>query len=339
MGVTINTEGFINPEKVYTYEEIVKSFPLSDFNLYTEKDLISFLKEIEVSLEKSMDGSGKEELLGRILEMKVLHTEDGKKLYCEPIEKGLSDNPEFDKDVERELKDKWESIVKDSERYQRYRDEGLSHEEAYDKVAKDNDFYKEQYHKLAKEKGIEKGYFSEKERKKLAKEGEAMPNGSFPIEDVEDLENAIHLWGRAKDPEAAKKWIIKRAKEMGETDRLPKDWDIEKGSVSASESGTRHFDGITGSTHSSYHMEKSEDEDDDWDDEDVEKGKKAQLGEIREWNGKKYRKEASGWVPVKEEGEKQGKDYKVGDIRTHHGIDFERTENGWRVYTGSKEKE
>jgi len=31
----------------------------------------------------------------------------------------------------------------------------------------------------------------------------------------------------------------------------------------------------------------------------IEKGKKANIGEIREWSGQKFRKEASGWVPVK----------------------------------------
>jgi hypothetical protein len=34
--------------------------------------------------------------------------------------------------------------------------------------------------------------------------------------------------------------------------------------------------------------------------EDIKKAKRAQLGEIREWSGVKMRKEASGWVPVKE---------------------------------------
>lgn len=33
----------------------------------------------------------------------------------------------------------------------------------------------------------------------------------------------------------------------------------------------------------------------------VKGGKRAQVGEIREWSGKKYRKESQGWVPVKEE--------------------------------------
>ena len=66
--------------------------------------------------------------------------------------------------------------------------------------------------------------FSEEEREKLAKEGDAMKDGSFPIENEEDLKNAIKAHGRAKDVEAAKKWIIKRAKELNLEDLIPEEW-------------------------------------------------------------------------------------------------------------------
>jgi len=66
--------------------------------------------------------------------------------------------------------------------------------------------------------------FSDEERQKLADEGKAMKDGSFPIETEQDLKNAIKAHGRASDPEEAKKWIIKRAKEMGKADILPEDW-------------------------------------------------------------------------------------------------------------------
>jgi len=38
--------------------------------------------------------------------------------------------------------------------------------------------------------------------------------------------------------------------------------------------------------------------------DEIIKGKRAQMGEVREWGGIKMRKEANGWVPVKEGGEK-----------------------------------
>lgn len=74
---------------------------------------------------------------------------------------------------------------------------------------------------------IFKADFSEKERKKLAKKKEAMPDGSFPIRNTSDLKNAIQAVGRAKDPDKAKAWIKKRAKTLGKEDLLPDTWKAE----------------------------------------------------------------------------------------------------------------
>lgn len=71
---------------------------------------------------------------------------------------------------------------------------------------------------------FEKADFTEKERKKLAKKKEAMPDGSFPIRNTSDLKNAIQAVGRAKDPTKAKAWIKKRAKALGKEDLLPDTW-------------------------------------------------------------------------------------------------------------------
>jgi phage I-like protein len=66
--------------------------------------------------------------------------------------------------------------------------------------------------------------FTAEERRQAAAEGEAMPDGSFPIKDRNDLENAIHDYGRAADKEAAQKHIIARARALGLMDLLPADW-------------------------------------------------------------------------------------------------------------------
>lgn len=71
---------------------------------------------------------------------------------------------------------------------------------------------------------IMKRNFSDEERQHLADTGAAMPDGSFPIANEQDLKNAIHAIGRAKDPEAAKKHIISRAKSLGKTELLPDGW-------------------------------------------------------------------------------------------------------------------
>jgi len=63
-----------------------------------------------------------------------------------------------------------------------------------------------------------------KERKELAREGEALPDGSFPIANVQDLKNAIRAVGRAKDPAAAKAHIKRRAKALGQSKLIPDTW-------------------------------------------------------------------------------------------------------------------
>lgn len=72
--------------------------------------------------------------------------------------------------------------------------------------------------------GIRKREFSDKERKRLAGTGAAMPGGGYPIEDEEDLKNAIRAIGRAKNPEKTKAHIRSRAKSLGLTDLIPDTW-------------------------------------------------------------------------------------------------------------------
>ena len=66
--------------------------------------------------------------------------------------------------------------------------------------------------------------FNTAERKSLAKQGEAEPGGSFPIRNGSDLANAIHAYGRAKNPAETKAWIIRRAKELGLSSKIPLTW-------------------------------------------------------------------------------------------------------------------
>jgi uncharacterized membrane protein YkoI len=66
--------------------------------------------------------------------------------------------------------------------------------------------------------------FSEDARNQMAKEGSALPDGSFPIANASDLKNAISAFGRASDKEAAKKHIMKRAKALGQEAMIPDNW-------------------------------------------------------------------------------------------------------------------
>lgn len=66
--------------------------------------------------------------------------------------------------------------------------------------------------------------FSTDQRKKMAKDGSAMPDGSFPIKNEGDLHNAIRLAGNAKNPDAARAHIKARAKALGLSKLIPDTW-------------------------------------------------------------------------------------------------------------------
>jgi hypothetical protein len=66
--------------------------------------------------------------------------------------------------------------------------------------------------------------FSGDQRKKFAKEGKAKSDGSFPIENEADVKKAIRAVGRAKDVDAARGHIIKKARARGLTKLLPNRW-------------------------------------------------------------------------------------------------------------------
>jgi len=76
---------------------------------------------------------------------------------------------------------------------------------------------------------LEKREFSSDERKSAAKQGQALPDGSFPIKSVSDLHNAVRAYGRAKNKAAAKAHIIKRAKALGAMDAIPDAWKKDNG--------------------------------------------------------------------------------------------------------------
>ena len=62
--------------------------------------------------------------------------------------------------------------------------------------------------------------YSMEERRAMAEKGEALPDGSFPIANGDDLKAAMQSIGRAKDPEKAKAHIRRRAKALKLTDML-----------------------------------------------------------------------------------------------------------------------
>ena len=76
------------------------------------------------------------------------------------------------------------------------------------------------------EQGLTAAGPSEEVRQKLAKSGEALPDGSYPVRNVSDLRKAVHAYGRSKPSDRAKvrRHIAKRAKALGKPELVPEEW-------------------------------------------------------------------------------------------------------------------
>lgn len=81
------------------------------------------------------------------------------------------------------------------------------------------------------EPDVAKRDVSQEERDRLASEGKALPDGSFPIANVGDLRNAIKAVGRAKNTAKARAHIKRRAKALGRADLIPDEWKAEEAEV------------------------------------------------------------------------------------------------------------
>lgn len=77
--------------------------------------------------------------------------------------------------------------------------------------------------------------YSADDRKAMAAKGHAMPDGSYPIGDSEDLHKAIHAVGRGgSDHDAIRRHIIKRAAALGESGAIPENWNSD-GSITTAD--------------------------------------------------------------------------------------------------------
>jgi HK97 family phage prohead protease len=83
------------------------------------------------------------------------------------------------------------------------------------------------------------------ELKALQAKGHTLPGGtSYPIDDADDLDKAIHAVGRGgADHDAIRKYIIGRAKAMGESEKIPENWDPDGSMDSGTEAEESAPDG------------------------------------------------------------------------------------------------
>lgn len=87
----------------------------------------------------------------------------------------------------------------------------------------------EQYDVALGQAGIpaeDKGMTAEERRRKPTMPGQG---DRFPIGNVDDLRNAVRAFGRAKDKDKARRWIIRRARELNAINVLPDSWNVTKG--------------------------------------------------------------------------------------------------------------
>jgi hypothetical protein len=70
---------------------------------------------------------------------------------------------------------------------------------------------------------------SRRVRERLAKEGKALPDGSYPVRNANDLKNAIQAYGRSKPGAraAVRKHIMKSAKRLNKQDLIPARWSTQ----------------------------------------------------------------------------------------------------------------
>lgn len=70
--------------------------------------------------------------------------------------------------------------------------------------------------------------YTQADRDRMAKSGEAMDDGSYPIADEEDLHSAVRAVGRGDgDHDAIRRHVIKRAKALGKPDAIPDNWNAD----------------------------------------------------------------------------------------------------------------
>jgi hypothetical protein len=73
---------------------------------------------------------------------------------------------------------------------------------------------------------LELAVITRKQRMKLAEEGKALPDGSFPIRNASDLKNAVYAYGRSKPGKRGlvRRHIMKMARKLGKDEMIPENW-------------------------------------------------------------------------------------------------------------------
>jgi hypothetical protein len=91
---------------------------------------------------------------------------------------------------------------------------------------------------------VEKRAFATARREADAAAGAAMPDGSYPIESAEDVENAVRDYYRSGKRPEIRAHIIARAKSIGAKNALPDDWAASEKSAASTAATAREAEAL-----------------------------------------------------------------------------------------------
>lgn len=65
-------------------------------------------------------------------------------------------------------------------------------------------------------------------RREAASRGEALPDGSYPIRDCDEVKTAVQAYGRETgSKEVLRRHIVRRAIALGCTEHVPDEWSVD----------------------------------------------------------------------------------------------------------------
>jgi hypothetical protein len=72
------------------------------------------------------------------------------------------------------------------------------------------------------------GRYSSEARMEAARNGEALPDGSYPTRDCGELKDAVEAYGRETGNKAElRRYLIRRSVKLGCTQHIPDEWEVE----------------------------------------------------------------------------------------------------------------
>lgn len=208
----------------------------------TREQMYAIIEHLTEAIESMIELPEEEDDSEMETEAPEMETEDGNSSNPMPIgdaEKNdvnwpISKSEENVYKSENEDEDKWDNQMQKC--WSGYKQVGMKEkngrmvpncvpvEKAYDLEDKEETPIKKSLFDNLDPYKLVKRKFTAQQRRTMAEEGHAMPDGSYPIANKTDLMNAIRSWGRGGADPKVKAHIKRRAKALGASDMIPENW-------------------------------------------------------------------------------------------------------------------